>query len=389
MDDDGRIAAVGPEHSVPIPPSTLQQTFPGCVLLPGFVNAHTHLELTDFGGPLEAPDFFEWLQVIRRGVAARTPAMMLQSARQGVLETWRHGTTTVADTGSSGAVARALAELGGRGIAYQEVFGPHPSQVQDAISGLRQSLERAAALASERVTVGVSPHAPYTVSGELFAAVARLARREDLPVAVHLAESADETELLTRGAGRFAESLLHREVPLPTVTRSPVEYVRGFGLLDVRLLAIHCVQTDRADHEVLATHSVSVATCPTSNHFHAHGSAPLQGFREAGIRLGVGTDSVASVGSVNLLREARRVRDELALSAEDAVKLVTLNAAASLDLDRQIGSVERGKWADFVAIRLTSEEDPVEEQVLRSTPVDVMSTFVAGKSVYSQDQSVE
>lgn len=379
----GRLEAVGPDDAVPHPEGFETLRYPGAALLPGLINVHTHLELTDVGGPIEAPTFYDWLQRIKHEVGRRSRDDMLRSACNGVREAWRFGTTTVADTGRSGATAEALAQLGGRGVVYQEVFGPDPAVAREALEGLRSNMEELADHASDRVKLGVSPHAPYTVSGPLYQGVADLAKREGYPVAAHVAESHAESDLVTGSTGPFANSFARRGITLPPRAKSPVAYLDDLRVLDSDWLTIHCVQTDEADWVTLADHGCAIATCPMSNRFHQHGEPPLQGFREAGIRVGVGTDSVASVGSLSLLRETRWVQDQLSLTSEAALRAITLGGAEILDLEETIGSLDVGKWGDLTVIPVRDTRNRVEEQVIAALGGHVLATFVAGRIVHS------
>ncbi|MFL5505929.1 MAG: amidohydrolase family protein, partial [Gemmatimonadales bacterium] len=172
VDEAGRIAAVGPDDAVPAPPGVPSERFEDAVLLPGLVNAHTHLELTGLAGTVREASFPDWIRKLRQVKAERSYADFLAAAKQGIRDCWAAGVTTVADTGDSGAVIEALAELGGRGVSYHEVFGPHPGQVDESMAGLRCRVEELRRFTSERVRLGVSPHAPYTVSRELYRSVA-------------------------------------------------------------------------------------------------------------------------------------------------------------------------------------------------------------------------
>ena len=385
---DGRIEAVGPDALVPRPPDVPGEEFPDAILLPGLVNTHTHLELTgfDLGGPPE-PDFRSWIGRVRAVKETRGPDAFLAAARAGVADCWAAGITTVADTGDSGSVPRALAELGGAGIAYQEVFGPHPGQLDDAFSGLRRRLEELGRFAGGRVRLGVSPHAPYTVSGPLYAAVAAWAGETGLPLAVHLAESAAESRLLLHGAGPFAEAWRARGIPLPPGPAcSPVEWLERHGVLGRDTLCIHVVQADAADLALLARRTAAVAHCPLSNAAHRHGAAPLADILARGLRVGLGTDSALSVGRPDLLAEAAAARRLAALDAPAALALATLGGARALGLDREIGSLEPGKWGDCVVVRPRSPADrEPAEQVLESRRDDVVATFLGGRDVYRAD----
>jgi cytosine/adenosine deaminase-related metal-dependent hydrolase len=289
----------------------------------------------------------------------------------------------IADTGDSGAVIQALSEAGGAGIAYQEVFGPHPAQVDASLAQLQENVRRSARWATSRVRLGVSPHAPYTVSGLLFESVARWARSEDLPLALHLAESTAEVQFLLAGTGPFAEAWLARGIPLPgSHGRTPVAWVADHGVLSEQSLCIHAVQVGPEDIRRLADAGAAVAHCPLSNRAHGHGAAPLAAALKAGIRIGLGTDSVASVDRLDLLAEARAASALAALSAEQALELCTLGGARALALDSETGTLAVGKWGDCTVVRMSRGAGSPAEQVVASAPGDVLRTYVGGKEVY-------
>jgi cytosine/adenosine deaminase-related metal-dependent hydrolase len=383
--DDGRIAAVGPDAAVPCPAGVPVESFGDALLLPGLVNTHTHLELTGLAGGPPEPDFAAWIRRVRSIKAACAPEAFLAAARQGLAECWAAGVTTIADTGDSGAVIEALAESGGAGIAYQEVFGPHPDQLDESLAGLREAVARLGRFAAGRVRVGVSPHAPYTVSGPLYAATATWAREEGLPLAVHLAESPAESALLADGSGPFAAAWRERGIPMPApIGHTPVSWLAEHGVLSDRTLCIHVVQASAADVQQLARANAAVAHCPLSNRAHGHGVAPLAALLGAGLRVGLGTDSILSVGTLDLLAEARAARALTGLDAAGALALCTEAAARALGLEAEIGTLAPGKWGDCVVIRppAATTGSPAAEQVLASGPSDVLATFVGGRDVY-------
>ncbi|HET9293069.1 MAG TPA: amidohydrolase family protein [Gemmatimonadales bacterium] len=383
--DDGRIEAIGSDTAVPAPPGTPQSDHSDSVLLPGLVNTHTHLELTGFEGQVPEDDFSAWIRRVRSLKAERKPTEFLEAARRGLAACYSAGVTTVADTGDSGAVIEALHEAGGSGIAYHEVFGPHPDQLLESLAGLQRRVDELRRFASGRIRLGVSPHAPYTVSAPLYMAVARWAEREGLPIAVHLAESLAESELLASASGAFAEAWTARGIPLPPLPgRSPVAWLESHGVLGPSTLAIHAVQVDAADVARLALHGAAVAHCPLSNRRHGHGEAPLRSFLNAGIRIGIGTDSVASVGSLDLLAEARAASALAGLDAEQALALVTREAARALGLEDEVGVLRRGAWADIVAIGIPTAATPnlVYEAAVASNVGDVQETLLGGRTVY-------
>jgi cytosine/adenosine deaminase-related metal-dependent hydrolase len=381
---DGRITHVGPDSQVPRFLGSEAVFAPDCVLLPGLVNVHTHLELTGFAGSISDTAFFDWIQHIRRRKSDTTREMFLASARQGVRDAWAAGITTVADTGDTGAAAEALKEMAGRGIAYQEVFGPHPDQMEDSFAGLVAAVERLRAGAPASVRIGVSPHAPYTVSAPLFRKVADWAEIEGLPMAVHLAESPDETAFVTGGDGPFAEMWRRRQIPLPAPAESPVRYLANLGMLGRTTLVIHAVQTSAEDRRTLRVADCAVALCPRSNARHGHGAAPIAGYLRDGVRAGLGTDSVASVDALDLFAEARAAGELTGLEAPALLRLMTLGGATALRMEHEIGSLEAGKWADLCLVRVGSVGDPAAAgaRVLAAGVGDVAGTWVAGRRVF-------
>ena len=184
VESDGVITYVGPRSAAP---SGDDYDLGHAILLPGLVNTHTHLELTAMRGFLENCRFTEWIDKLRQSRnEVMTEEMLLDSARFGVMEGLVAGITTYADTCSSGVAMRAMNELGVRGIMYQEVFGPDPSHADAAMRELGDRIEKLELEQTDLVALGVSPHAPYTVSDRLYAAAAKFARSKRLHMAMHL-----------------------------------------------------------------------------------------------------------------------------------------------------------------------------------------------------------
>jgi len=385
INPDGRIEAVGPDSRVPRPPDVAAEDFGEAVILPGLINTHTHLELTGFADQVRERDFAVWIRRLRELKTTRTPAEYVDAARRGLQACFAAGVTTIADTGDSGAAIQALAEADGSGVAYQEVFGPHPSQARESLARLRDRVIQAGRWAVHRVRIGVSPHAPYTVSEPLLKAVAHWASAERLPLAVHVAESHAEAELLTSGTGPFADAWQARGIPLPQPPgRTPVEWLSAQGALTERTLCIHAVQVGPADIQLLAQNGSAVAHCPLSNAAHGHGEAPLSALLEAGIRVGLGTDSEVSLGRLDLLAEARAATALAGLTADAALELCTLAGARALGLDSDTGGLRSGKWADCIVIKLPAHGSgrPAAEGALASSPADLLLTCLGGRDVY-------
>lgn len=379
---DGRIQAVGPDSTVPRPPDVPSVEFEDAVILPGLINTHTHLELTGLEEQVQEREFSAWIRRLRELKTRRTPFEYLEAARLGLTACYAAGMTTVADTGDTGAVIQALAEADGSGVAYQEVFGPHPAQAEESLADLQARVKDLGRFTTGRVRIGVSPHAPYTVSGQLYSAVGSWARAEGLPLAMHVAESPAEMQFLLAGSGPFAEAWRARGIPLPTGGRTPVEWLWGLGVLTQRSLCIHAVQVGPPDIRRLADSGAAVAHCPLSNLAHGHGIAPLDALLAAGIRVGLGTDSVVSVGQLDILAEARTAATRVSLTADESLEMCTLGGARALGIDSETGSLRPGKWGDCTVIRVPASNGSPAERVLASSTRDVLLTCLGGREVY-------
>jgi 5-methylthioadenosine/S-adenosylhomocysteine deaminase len=346
------------------------------VLTPGFVNCHTHLELTHLSGQNAETDFTRWIRRIRELKDATTPEAFHAAAVAGVKDSWARGVTCVAETGSTGAAMQALHDLGGRGVVYQEVFGPDPAKVDASMQELERAVLHLRHLETSQLRLGVSPHAPYTVSAPLYAAVAAFARHERLSIAVHLAESREETEFVRDGTGAFADALERRGIAIEPQHASPVAFLVQRGVVQRGALCIHCVQVDAADIASLRAAGAAIAHCPRSNHAHRHGTAPLAAFRAAGLPVGLGTDSIVSVGELDLWAEA----EAAGLTGGEALRALTIDGARALGWDAEIGSIEVGKAADLAVFPSTVPYRPVPPRTARLT-------VLAGRIVHALDSA--
>ncbi|MDQ2930673.1 MAG: amidohydrolase family protein, partial [Gemmatimonadota bacterium] len=300
----GRIVYVGSRKDAPETADGTDRDLGNCALIPGLVNAHTHLELTAFRGLLEDLSFREWIARLQGAkVAVMSPERFLDSARWGIAEGLRAGITTFADTCDSGVALEAMRERGVRGIMYQEVFSPSadPKAVRAAAARLAEQLMRHDAFETDLQHVGVSPHAPYTVSDPLFTVVARSGRR----MAIHIAESDAEHRFVSEGEGPFADAHRARGIPVARRASSPIGLLEKLGVLDAKPLLIHCVRVSDADIASIASSRSTVAHCPISNAKLGHGIAPLLEMLDAGVDVGLGSDSMAANNRMHLLEESR------------------------------------------------------------------------------------
>jgi 5-methylthioadenosine/S-adenosylhomocysteine deaminase len=355
----------------------------GAILLPGIVNAHSHLEYAVYAGFGDGRPFGDWLATHIARKRRLDPAAMTAIARLGAAESLAAGITTTADYSFSGAAAAAANELGLRAIVYLEVFGADPGEAERRFAELRAGVTE-----TELVRIGISPHAPYTCSVDTY----RFCLSLGIPVGTHLAESDGENEWLEHGSGPLAAA---RDVLVaPTGARAVATLA---PLLGPSLLSAHGVALTDDEVELLARADVPIAHCPRSNALLGCGIAPLTALRGAGVRVGLGTDSPASTPSFDPWDEMRaavsaaraRERRPDALDATAALHLATLGSAAALGIDVEIGSLTPGKRADMTVVSVAGSpyhpiEDPIVAAVFAGSPPGVVETIVDGETRYRQ-----
>lgn len=381
-----RIAGIGPHAEIVerFPESRLE--FMGqSVILPGLINTHTHLELTALRGYLENEerDFFAWLRKLTIARLERmTPDDIRVSATWGACEAVRAGITWVGDASDAALMSMlALQEVGLRGVVFQESFGPDARLAQENFEKLTVKVAELRETENELVRAGVSPHAPYTVCGPQLELIADLAQSENLPLMMHAAESEAEDLFLREGCGVFAEGLMRRSIEWKAPGLSTIQYLKQLGVLDTQPLLAHCIRVDDTDIETLRETGARVAHCPKSNAKLGHGRAPFAKFIDAGVDVGLGSDSVASNNTCDILEEAR-FAVLMARAGGADVSAATGFTAATFG-----GVLAEGSQADFAVVSLSGAHqlpnyDPLATLIFASSGRDVLLTVIAGREVY-------
>jgi cytosine/adenosine deaminase-related metal-dependent hydrolase len=341
-------------------------------ILPGLVNAHTHLELSWMRGRVppnaSMPAWAASLMALRRTISPDPPEPIVDAIR----EARRSGTCLVGDVTNTFATYDPLLDSELSAVLFRELFGfaaPDPDAVIQAAEDHIAELTPAAWLRPS-----IAPHAPFSVSPALMQAIAR--RNGARPLSIHLGESAQEVQFLRDGSGEW-RTLLDRigawNGSWTPPACGPVWYLDRLGLVNNRLLAVHGVQFTDEELTRLAAAGATVVTCPRSNRWTGAGEPPIERFYASGARVAVGTDSLASVEDLNLFAEMAEVR-RLAPRVPPAriLESATLAGAQALAFASEHGSIEPGKRAQLVAVRLPAGCEDVEEYLVDGIePADI------------------
>lgn len=365
--DGDRIVGVGEFAGGPV------EDLGNVAILPGLVNAHTHLELSWMRGQVppgtSMPQWASRLMALRRAVSSEPPEPIVDA----IAEARASGTCLVGDVTNTFATFEPLLDSDLSAVLFRELLGfsaPDPEGL------VKQVSEQIADLTPvEWLRPCLVPHAPYSVSPGLLQAIARASRGR--PFSIHLGESAQEVEFLQEGTGEWRVLLEALNVWNPSWTPpacGPVEYLQRLGLVDANLVAVHGVQFTDGDLSRLASAGATVVACPRSNTWTGAGDPPVERFYASGVRVAVGTDSLASVENLNLFAELAAVR-RLApgVPAGRLLESATRAGATALGFQADFGSIEPGKRAQLLAVRLPDQVTNVEEYLVSGVaPSDVM-----------------
>jgi cytosine/adenosine deaminase-related metal-dependent hydrolase len=358
------------------------------VIMPGLVNLHSHLELPPLLDNIRAKTFSEWVLNLIQEKKTLTPADYSSAANRNIETLKQTGTTMVAEICTHQITPPLLKSSGLRAAIFHEIITMDPSSPPHRLTSFGPHPP------SRLLTYGPSPHAPYTVSETALIKVKKLAENKHQRLSMHVAESKDEVRLLQRKKSGL-ENLYHfagwNKAWAPSAD-SPFEYLDRLGLLGPGLLAVHAVQATDRDIRLLSKSRTPIAHCPRSNKELGIGRMPLKKFLDAGITVGLGTDSLASSPTLNMwdeMRYALQVHRRNGITAQDIFRLATIDGAKALGMDKEIGSLEPGKRADIIAVPLPAKNTgDIYSDLLRETKSCIM-TMVDGKLLYSEGEKNE
>jgi aminodeoxyfutalosine deaminase len=371
----GRWRDLRPEAKGPVRSVDLGEV----VLMPGLVNAHCHLDYTGMAGQFPPPRVFtDWLKTITSTKAGWSQAEYAASWLEGAKMLVRTGTTTVGDIEAvPELLPKAWRSTPLRVLSFFELIGISARREPGTL--LQETLAQGQRCHHRRCRWGLSPHAPYSTTSKLLQLTSQAARRANRPLCIHLAESALEYEMFTRGQGEMFEWLRRSGRDTGDCgLGSPTEHLDRCGVLGPNLLVAHANYLGRHDPKLLCQKGVSVAHCPRSHFYFRHGPFPLRRLLRAGVNVCLGTDSLATVYrtpkqvlELNMFEEMQALaRREPWVSPRRILQMATLNGARALGFEGKLGAITPSAFADLVAVPYTGREGSLHERLLwNKTPV--------------------
>ena len=349
-----RIVDIGRYPTVQNSGTAPTHDFGEAVLMPGLVNAHTHLDLTSSADSVQrTPKFTDWVFQI---VGKRTPSAIGPSVRQGVQQSLAGGVTTVGDIDGTGGSVQVLRDTPIRKVVFCEALGFSGEHATTGLARLTAYLD-SPPVPDSLLTPALSPHAPYSTSADIY----RQCVASGLSVCTHIAETKEELEFLSSGTGAFVGYLEAFGISTagwhpPQAT--PMQYMKTLGVLQKKSLLAHCNYLTDADVTILAESGASVVFCPRSHHYFYHTDHPVLQLIESGINVAIGTDSLASNWSLSLLDELKFLaRTQPCIRPETLFDMVTCNGAEAVGLI-QVGRLEKDWQADIIAVKIPNDNRP-------------------------------
>jgi 5-methylthioadenosine/S-adenosylhomocysteine deaminase len=384
----GRLLKRYPGHSV--------HALPNAVLMPGLINVHTHLELPPLLRSIQAGAFPDWVMNLIKAKRSLHDRDYYTAAVRNVESIIESGTTCVGEICTEGASPGILKRSRIRARIFHEIIDMSQNVAPGVRGGsaLLSRINNALSRETAFIKMGLSPHAPHTVSTAVLLYLSSVARMKNLPLCMHVAESRDELKLLRGGKSGFEK--LYKAAGWDRCwspsAASPFEYLYGLGLLGRSFLAVHAVHATDRDIKLIGRSGAAVAHCPRSNHETGVGRMPLHKFLAAGITVGLGTDSLASSPSLNLwdeMRYAFHAHKANGITASTIMELATRSGAKALGMADEIGSLAPGTKADIIALPLPDRStDDLYYDLLRETKSCIMSA-VNGTIIYKSGPSAQ
>jgi len=393
---DGKIESVTTRSE--IDPNIPSEEFTSGILLPTFVNAHTHLVYSGWRGLADNEPFFDWLisNLIPLGIDQRDEEC-IDNARLGISQLFRNGITAIAECHYLPWGHQAMVEMGMKGVWFHEIFGLRTLDLSSGIVKLRATIEKLAASATNHQRFGISPHSPYSCPPVMLKMAREVSSNLDLPLSIHVAETHEEIRFFLHGDGPFANARAYARFPQSDRNSTPLEYIDKHGLLTPKTILVHGLHLSDSDLGIISNRGCTIVTCPTSNAKLGSGIARATAWKSHGIPICIGTDSLASTESFNLFEEMRRfvlfqrgLTSECgSFTAEEVIRMVTTTPAEALGMSDIVGDLKVGSSADFMVVDpdktgISENRDIYQTLLWGTDAIDIVKVWADGLEVFTR-----
>ncbi|MFS9304966.1 TRZ/ATZ family protein [Streptococcus peroris] len=386
---ESKVVYVGQENQEILKQANQIIDYQGAWIMPGLVNCHTHSAMTGLRGIRDDSNLHEWLaDYIWPAEAEFTPEMTTKAVKAALTEMLQSGTTTFNDMYNPNGVEiekiyEAVKASKMRCYFSPTLFSSDVETTDETIARTRAVIGTIKGYQDPNFKVMVAPHSPYSCSRDLLEASLELAKEENIPLHIHVAETQEESGIILKRYGK-----------------RPLAFLDDLGYLDRKAVFAHGVELNEAEIERLADSQVAIAHNPISNLKLASGIAPVVQLQKAGVPVGIATDSVASNNNLDMFEEGRTAAllqkmksgDASQFPIETALKALTIEGAKVLGMEDEIGSLEVGKQADFLVIQpqgkihLQPQENMLSHLVYAVKSSDVDDVYIAGEQVVKNGQ---
>jgi aminodeoxyfutalosine deaminase len=361
-------------------PDAEVKSFPDALLMPGLIDAHSHLDLVAFYNPLgispgeaAAEEPAEFIQALVDSIEFKheaKPEALIEGISRGITRLIETGVTCVGDMTHFEGTFKLLRDAGLRAVVFPEVLAGRGEAAQQKFEIALALLEKYSDVTHDRVRVGLGPYAPYLLSRNLLKIISQHAKDASIPLVIHAAESFAEMEFFFDSQGPIATevfpSLGWQELP-PAQRKTPIAYLAEIGFFEAPTTVVGGLHLAAGDFPLLARHLVKAIWCPTANRLLKHGTFPYGKFCEYGIPMGLGTESWMGGLGFNLWDEMREATQQGAVplpTPREAMQMATIGGARALGLDHLIGTLEEGKKADFIVVHMPQWQPAEGEDIL-------------------------
>jgi len=355
-------------------------------IVPGFVNTHAHLDLTHLRKCIiYNGNFTDWIRQLVNEKKEWTEREYLSSIRSGIKSSLESGTTTVADITRNGLALEELQKSKIRKTLFYELIDFNPDSAENTIVNFKDIIRNVKQ--NDLLSIGIFPHAPYTVSEELYRECKRVSRELGICIATHISETIDEAIFLTRGTGNFASLLKDFDMLnnwKPPGLR-PVNYMKNIGFLENGCILVHCNYLSGEEVDQIEKSNSTIVFCPRSHKYFRHKDHPFYKLGNRNINIALGTDSLASNDSLSILDEMKYIYTQHKTSKpQDIFYMGTIAGAIALRLNNKIGKLEDGYDADIAVINIKKETVSNIYNGIFSQDSECVFTVVSGTVCYDK-----